>query len=643
MSLATRATRLWSDRRLRIAVAVLAFAAVTGVTYLIAHYRMFSGFFVYDDEGYMLTALKGFVNHGDLYDRIFTQYGPFYYEAWGGLFSLFGIPVTHDSGRTVTMVAWIVSSLAIGLATMRIAGSLLLGLGTQMLVFAALGVASNEPMHPGGIICLLLAAIVAVSCWVRDRESVYAMAALGGVVAALVLVKINVGVFALLAVALACAVSYPVLSRKRWLRLPIEAAFVAMPVLLILGKLDVSWARHYAIHVSVAALAAVIVLRARSSEERPDGELRWLLGGFLLAAALICLTIVAAGTSPAALIEGVIGQPLRQADAFYLPMVMSRRGYAIDLLALGAAAAYWYATRSRAGGQGGPAWVSMISLFSIGAGIFIALSVNGKLLPFDTGLPGHEQSLLGFAWVALIPPLAPKRRPGVSFALLLLPLLAILQALHAYPVAGSQTQWAAFLLIPVGAICIANGVRGLASVMAAGAEFRAVAAFGALGAVVLLWFAANASLREPLRDSRAGYEGAVPLALPGSDSIRIGIPEAELYGQITTAIKDNCPALVMLPGMDSFYLWAEQEPPTGYTATGWPTLFDDAHQRRVIEDTSSIEGLCLLRNLPAARGWGNGVIPPGPLIRYLHRGFEPIARFGDYTLLQRAGSARASS
>lgn len=641
MSLLGRASRLWREPRARLAVAFLAFAGVTLVTYLIAHPRMFTGFMGYDDEGYMLTALKGFVNHGHLYDQVFTQYGPFYYEAWGGLFSIFGIPVTHDAGRTVTMVAWIVSSLAIGLATMRITGSLLLGLGTQMLVFAALGVATNEPMHPGGIICLLLAAIVVASCFVWDRVSPYAMAALGGAVAALVLVKINVGFFALVSVALACVVSYPALARRRWLRPVVEAAFVALPVLLMLGKFDEGWARHYALHVAVAALAVVVVLRARERERRTDEELRWLLGGFVVLTVLVCVTIVAAGTSPGGLIDGVLRQPLRQTDAFTIPMQLSRRLYAFDLLALGAACAYWYATRRRLGPPA-TAWLSLVSLFSIGVGVVMALSVGGKLLPFDAALPGYQQSMLAFAWVALILP-SPETRPAVAFARLLLPLLAVLQALHAYPVAGSQTLWAAFLLIPVGAICIGNGVRGLAGAVADNADRRALAAFGAVAALVLMWFVVNANLREPLRDSPAAYDGAVSLGLPGAESIRVGQPEAELYGQISTAIDENCPALVMLPGMDSFYLWTEQEPPSGYTATGWPTLFDDSHQRRVIDDTRSIEGLCLLRNIPIAAGWGGGTIPPGPLVRYLHRGFEPIARFGDYVLLKREGVSGASS
>ena len=640
VSLAERATDLWGERRVRLAVAALAFASLTAITYLIAHPRMFTGFRSYDDEGYMLTALKAFVSHGHLYDDVFTQYGPFYYEAWGGLFSLFGIPVDHDGGRTVTMFAWIVSSLAIGLATMRVTGSLLLGLGTQALVFTALGVATNEPMHPGGIICLLLAAIVAIACFVRDRPSPYALGALGGAVAALVLVKINVGFFALGSVVLACAVSYPLLLGRRWLRPLVEAGFVALPLLLMAGKFDQEWARQYGLHVALTALAVVVVLRARQSERRPNEELGWLLGGFLAVAFVVCATIVATGTSLDGMLDGMLRQPLRQADAFTIPMALSKRLYGVDLIAFGGAVAYWYVSRRRQGPPAG-AWLAMTSLFSLGVGLAMALSVAGKVFPFDPGgFAGYTLSMLAFAWVALIAP-PPGAPAGVSFPRLLLPLLAVLQALHAYPVAGSQTLWASFLLIPVGAICVANGARGLYASLGEQSERRAAVAFAYVGVVVLGWFVVNGALKEPLHVARGSYNSSVPLDLPGSGEIRLSEAEAQTYEEISAAIDASCGALVMLPGMDSFYLWTERESPS-YTATGWPTLFDDEHQQRVIDDTSDIAGLCLLRNIPIAAGWGGGVIPPGPLVRYLHRGFEPIARFGDYTLLRREGSAGAA-
>jgi hypothetical protein len=632
-----RAVAAWAQPRNRIVVGALAFALLTFVSYLIAHPRMFTGFMSYDDEGYMLTALKGYVNHGHLYDDVFTQYGPFYYEAWGGLFSLFGIPVDHDAGRTVTMVAWIVSSLAIGLATWRIAGSLLLGLGTQALVFAALSVLVNEPMHPGGIICLLLAAIVSISCFVRDRPSPLALALLGAAIAALVLVKINVGLFAAASVALAAVVSYPALFERRWPRWLVEAGFVAMPIVLLASKFGEGWPRRYAIHVAVAALAVVLVLRARRSERRADEELGWFVGGFLVLAAVSCLTILATGTSVSGLLDGVLRQPLRQADAFTIPLQLDTRIYSLDLIGLAAAVGWFYASRGRRE-QPDATWLSLTSLFSIAVGVAMALSVSGKGLPFDAGgFSGYQFSMLGFCWVALIGPPAPRR--DVSFPLLLVPLLAVPQALHAFPVAGSQTLWATFLLIPVGAICIANGVRGLLAVVPLPEERRALAGVAFCVFAVVGYLVFNSTLRQPLQAARDGYDGAVSLQLPGAESIHLGEEEAGLYRQISTAIDRNCGALIMLPGMDSFYLWTEEEPPTGYTATGWPTLFDDSHQRQVIAEVEPIEDLCQLRNEPIAAGWSNGTIPAGPLVSYLDRGFQPIAKFDDYELLRRGGAA----
>lgn len=635
-ALAARAAALWGDRRVRILVAVVGFGAVTLVTALIAHPKMFTGIQQYDDEGYMLTALKGFVNHGDLYDGVFSQYGPFYFEAWGGVFSVLGIDVTHDSGRTVTMVAWILASLGFGLVTWRMTRSIFLGLATQVLTFTSLSVLTLEPMHPVGIIALLLAAILAIACFVGERESPYPMALLGAAVAALVLVKINVGFFAAVSVALACAVSYPVLWRRRWPRIGLELAFVAIPVLLMWSRFDEGWARQYAVHVFATALAVVIVLRAREPGERPAADLRWLAGGFLALAVVSCLAIVGAGTSLHGLLDGALRQPLRQSDAFSIPMLLARRMYAFDFLAVAAAIAYWYGARRR-DRPPSQLWLGFWSLFAIGVGIVTALSMNGQLLPFNpTTLTGYQLSMLPFVWVALIVTV-PGELVRPSFARLLLPLLAVLQGLHGYPVAGSQVQMSVVLLVPVGALAVANGVRGLAKLTAPGPDRVALAGFGLVVAVVLAWFAGNAFLREELKRSRAAYDAAIPLELPGAGDVRLGDEEVvQLYRNITSALREDCAATLMEPGMNSFYLWSGQEPPS-YTATAWQTLFDDAHQEKVIEDTAGTRHLCLLRNPGLAAGWGE---TEGPLVRYLDQGFRPLANFpAGYELLRREGPA----
>jgi hypothetical protein len=316
-------------------------------------------------------------------------------------------------------------------------------------------------------------------------------------------------------------------------------------------------------------------------------------------------------------------------------LLLAHRIYAYDIVALGAAIAYWYGMRR--GGEPSQAWLAAWSLFAIVVGITMALSVTGSVLPFDgLTVEGYPLSMLAFAWVALAVT-APGATPRFTFARLLIPLLAVLQSLHGYPVAGSQTFIATVLLIPVGALAVANGVQGLARLIPAGSDRVALAGFGALVAVVLGWFVVNASLREPLDHARAVWDTAIPLKLPGSHDIRLGIPEEiEMYEDTANAIKQDCAATLMLPGMDSFYLWSEQEPPS-FTATAWPTLFNEEHQRAVVEATEGTENLCLLRN--QAIGWEetNGI-----LMTYLEQGFEPIGKWGDYELLRRDGPAAPS-
>lgn len=614
------------------------------MTVLIAHPQMFTGFHAYDDEGYMLIALKSFLRHGHLYDDVFTQYGPFYYEFWGAVFSLCGLSVNHDAGRTVTMVAWVLTALLIGLATWRMTRSVLLGAATQILAFVAIGTLVNEPMHPGGLVCLLLGTILVLSCLVRAGTSPMAMGLLGGAVMALILVKVNVGAFALAALALACVVSYPALARPRWLRPGVELAFVAVPCLLISSKLGQAWARDYALHVAAAALAVVIVLRARPGGDRDREELWWLGAGLALMALAVCAAILAAGTSPGGLVEGVIVQPLRQSNAFSLPLFLSHRLYLYDLFALVGAGAYWYG----AGGlrrTASPAFAAAVALLSVFIGVEMALSVIGKTILFDaTTFLGYPFGFLAFAWVALIP--VPGSEDGdTAFARLLLPPLAVLQALHAFPVAGSQVAWSTFLLAPVGALCVANGARGLARLLDGERERRAIWALGAVAALVGMVVLVNTQLRQPLDGARAVYNAATPLDLPGAEQMRLSPEEVETYRGITRAIDVNCPALLTLPGMNSFYLWARMEPPTGFNATGWTTLFDAAHQRRVIEATRSTRHLCLLENDGILAFWeASGESQTAPvLVNYLRRGFRPLQSFGAYELLRREGTAGESS
>src|SRR5262245_33156567 len=150
------------DRRAQVSSAVAAFGVTTAVVASIAYFQIFSFFAEYDDEGYLLISLKLFRHGQALYDTVFSQYGPFYYAFMDGLRSVLGLEWTHDAGRFITLGIWASTSLLSGLLIFALTRSLWLGCAVQLLTALALDTLRYEPMHPGGLICLLVACAATV-------------------------------------------------------------------------------------------------------------------------------------------------------------------------------------------------------------------------------------------------------------------------------------------------------------------------------------------------------------------------------------------------------------------------------------------------------------------------------------------------
>src|SRR5690349_18225075 len=116
--------------------AIAIYAAVTIAATLAAYYALFSQFATYDDEGTVLVALKSFVAGETLYRDVYTPFGPFYFELFGGLFSGFGWDVTTEASRTIVLILWVGSSLLLGLAVQRLTRQLALGVTAMLVAFA---------------------------------------------------------------------------------------------------------------------------------------------------------------------------------------------------------------------------------------------------------------------------------------------------------------------------------------------------------------------------------------------------------------------------------------------------------------------------------------------------------------------------
>ncbi len=94
-------------------VSVCLYALVAAAMVVAADLAIFTVFQPYDDEGTLLVTLNAFTHGAPLYKDVYTEYGPFYYELFGGLFALSGHAVTTDASRTIVIVIWVSTAPAL--------------------------------------------------------------------------------------------------------------------------------------------------------------------------------------------------------------------------------------------------------------------------------------------------------------------------------------------------------------------------------------------------------------------------------------------------------------------------------------------------------------------------------------------------
>jgi hypothetical protein len=611
-------------------------ATVAASSALPAFYALFSGFQWYDDEGYLLLSLRQYAAGGALYDQLYTQYGPAYFQLLTGLFGTLSLEPTHMAGRAAVMGLWLAVAALCALATHRLTGSIPLALGTQLLVFQTLLPMRDEPLHPGGVLAVLLSALVLAGSFLRRTPNAVAAALMGVLLAAAVLVKVNVGLFAFVsAVFVLLAAARLGRGTPAW-RLAAAGAFVLVP-LAVMGPLwHEPWVRAYLAVVVCAALAVVLVRLARPLESPGAGwDLLVLLGASALVGAASCGVELVRGTTVAGLWRGIVLDPLRHPRAFAVPLHMPALAPVWAVLSLGLAAAAVLAGR-----------------------------LTGTARRAIAAVQGPAQLLAGgILWyVAYAYPLLSRRPLAVSLPLLWLALLsrprdaeidrdigrsllvavAVLQALHAYPVAVTQVAWATFLFIPAGAVAIAEGWRTTVAMLG---RLLPASVPRAAGAVALAGVLAALGVRSVDQEQRmrAAYQAGVPLDLPGAERILVTPHQAAIYQQLTQSLTAHCGTFVSMPGMNSLYLFSRLPPPTMLNATLWVALFTPAQQAVITDRLSRLTvPVCAVRR--QARGQvteprsAAGSAPDSeaaPLVRYIEREFVTLYAIDGYEFMIR--------
>jgi len=615
------------------AAAYVAFLVVAGI---VGFFSIYSKFAAYDDEGYVLLSIKQFVAGGSLYNDVYSQYGPFHYELWGGLYALTGRTVTPDTGRAIVIAVWLAIALLTGLTVERLTQRLSLGVSGAIVAFATATAITNEPMHPGGLADLLLIGIVAAAV-LLERRARLRMGLIGFLLAALVLTKINIGATALAAVCLALSVSVPTLRRRPWLTPALTAGCIVLPFLLTARDLQTGWAQNLAVLVSLSIAAVGITLiglrQWRPSNHRSGEGLGVIVAAFATGIAAIVVAIVATGTSVSDLVNGVLIRPLGQRDAFSIPASSST--LALDFGFLGLLAAVGV---RRVVVPQRPSLVAGTA--RVVAALIIWLLASATLPISITPDPGPLGLALPLTWLAALPPRGRSANAGPgAFARALLPALAVLGALVIYPVAGSQVGFAAVLFIPAGGLILADGLRQVGEWYEArgperGAQFATAVPLAAITLVAALTYQV---LLQPAVLNTYAYRHLKHLPFGGATHVRQPATTADGFARIVSDLRARCDTFVTLPGMNSFYLWSRMTPPTNLNTTSWMYLLDAAEQQRIVNAITPVRRLCLIRSDQELAMWvaPDRPLPERPLLRFEENGFTVIDDVNGYKLMVR--------
>jgi hypothetical protein len=590
--------------------------AVLGGSFALS--KLVTVFQEYDDEGLVLLSLKHYLDGGRLYTDTFAPYGPFYYFAQWIFFRVLHFPVTHDGGRFVTLVYWLASALLAGLFVRGISKSLLLGAAAALGCVTVGAFLANEPGHPQQLVLLLWMAASCLTLQPTSGRTTSAMFLLGVVAAALLFTKINVGVFyiAALANALACVI------KPGWIRLlgvSLSILYaVSLPYFLMHSDFYRGVEGYCLLAILCGASTFAVGSLTRPVDPRPPRILLYAGAGLLAMCLLIAVAAWLQGISLATLVQGVILDPIKLRQAYFLPLVIRMEVVQFSTIITVGLLCVWL-LRQKRGDLGVAAGVDAIRC-GVGIGTCLMIIIGSRPAPW----------LLAFLPVSLIPGVGRSFSGTELFPRLFISNLAATQFLVAYPIAGSQVTLATSLLLLWAFLCVADGTRGLAQAWEQSSEGvgRELHLGSVVSGVLLIAAAANAAVKAEWRDIPPGS------TLNGSSLLHLDADQERTYEFLSRSIAANCSVLFTMPGMGSFNFWSGVPAPDGLNVTLWIKLLDPERQQQILDRLQSTPSACVVYNpvLVALGQTTQEELTASPLARYILGAMPKAAARGGYEI-----------
>jgi hypothetical protein len=595
----------------------LGFLTVCSAT--LAYYRIFTGFAEWDDEGTLMMTVRQYLTGGTLYENVRSGYGPVYYFYNWLIRTLTSTSVTHDVTRLTSMVIWTVCSLACAWIVWRLGGSLAVALLCQFLVFRILAFFRNEPGHPQELCMLLLVALAASGLFAASyRHRRLAALLAGALPAALMLVKINIGIFAILAVSLAMLYHVPQGRLVTILRYLAGGASLVLPILLMRTHLNDPSEVAYCVAVS-AGIAALLTGVVKPVPLFSYEDCALAVGAFAVTGAAVLGMLLVQGVSPSAILTSLVLQHVQlsvKQGNWYVTLGLSPWWL---VWAIAAPVLAVVVTR-RPDRASAPYKLPAVPVAVISAAALLIAGLGSRHM-FGLIIP--------FCWILACTPAGNGSK--LIYARTLLASLAILQTLYAYPVAGSQAPFTSILLIVVAGVCLADALSGLPGLVHQGTFPSGVAA--AVVAIVLLSY--------PLQIWRARlfYGTQTPLNLPGAARIRATPAEVETFHWLVAELKQYCDTFVGYPGIPSLYFWTGKPmpgpvttPPGPLNADAWTLLLTPAQQQPIVDEFARHPNGCVVYHPSGVSFWNLAGIDesPLPLVSFIQHNFRTVGTMGDY-------------
>ncbi len=607
----------WRAPAFTVCAALLTFGAALA---------MFSAFMFYDDEGYVLISLRNYAEHGGLYREVYTQYGPFPFVLYH-LLHLGGLPFTHVAGRLVTLAAWTGAALACAAVVWQVTRSFFTTLAVLAGTFVYLWIMVSEPTHPGGLIALLVALAAAFGYRCLARGQTEAWAGLVGVIAgALVLTKINVGGFVVLAALAWIALHHASAGIRRWAPWVVAAGGVLVPLALMRPMLGIGWVQTYALIFAATAVAAAVTTARAATAAAAWRTLGWAVAGGIAASVAIVGAVLFRQTSLVDVLTGVILNPLRHPAAFNLRYVWPNGSAAWALISvLLLAAAILAAGRAPRFVATAVAGMRLLAAAGLGFALLTFPAASPDRLVFGYGAP----CLWFFLWP--LPGAHAAHRPAFAW----LAWLWLGQFLHAFPVAGSQIAWGTFLALPIVAIGAHEAVTWLIR------QYRSPSALiprpvVAVGHCLIAALALGLGVRFAPLGQR--YLEGSDLGLPGAEIMRLPSESSALFRLLAANAQAHGDLLFSEPGMYSLNLWTGLPTPTLANTTHWFSLLEADQQQKIIRALATHPNACIIRqrdhiDFLTRRSFA----PAGPLHDYVTAEFEPAFSLDDFEFCVRKG------